>query len=225
MKRTLVTTDTHGELPALLDLFKQAEFDYQEDRLIHLGDVVDRGVDSFGVVEELIKIKNLIAIRGNHDDWFNTYIHIGLHPAPYYFSECRNSYTVNGDVKIPQRHKDFFASQIISYTDEHNRFFCHAGFETEDLVQDQNDEEFFWNRYLWERALSVHNGQRLNDINGFDQIFIGHTPTFNTRIGGKRVTEPMYKAQVVNLDTGGVFGGKHSMIDITDPHNHILYQS
>ena len=58
MGRIFVTTDTHGELDKLNDCLSQANFNNDEDQLIHIGDVVDRGPDSYGVVELLLSIKN-----------------------------------------------------------------------------------------------------------------------------------------------------------------------
>lgn len=225
MKRTFVTTDIHGEDQKFKSLLEQVDFDYKKDRMINLGDCVDRGPDSYEVVERLLKIDDLISIRGNHDDWFNTAIHTGVHPAPAYFQECRHSYTFNGTFKVPQRHMDFFAKQLIYYIDNENRFFCHAGYLREELVEIQDEQEFFWNRDLFKQARSCAPGVRLNDVNGFHEVFIGHSPTINYKEGGKRITTPIQAAQVINLDTGACFGGKLSMLDITDLNDYKLYQS
>lgn len=224
------TTDTHGCLKELKSCFEQANFDYENDQLIHLGDVVDRGTDSFGVVEELLKIKNLIAIRGNHDDWMRSWFESGVHPVPSQFIQTRQSYLKNAEdniLNIPQSHRDFFANQIDYYLDNQNRFFCHAGFNSEYLVEDHLDYMFYWNYDLFKRAMCVRTEEnRLNDVNGFKRIFIGHQPTTAWKDGGKSINKPIYAAQVVNLDTGGYwYNGKISLLDITDDDNHILYQS
>src|SRR5262249_40299372 len=54
-------------LRALLDAVKPAP----EDLIVTLGDYVDRGLDSFGVVEQLLALRRtgrLIALRGNHEE-------------------------------------------------------------------------------------------------------------------------------------------------------------
>ncbi len=56
---------------------KKSRFDYNKDKLIILGDVVDGGYNSYLVVEELLKIKNKIFIIGNHDKWFTNHIKSG----------------------------------------------------------------------------------------------------------------------------------------------------
>ena len=64
-----VIGDIHGELKALRGLL-----DYVQpgptDLVIALGDYIDRGEDSKGVVDSLIELKqstNFIGIRGNHE--------------------------------------------------------------------------------------------------------------------------------------------------------------
>jgi predicted phosphodiesterase len=59
--------DLHGNHKGLLQCLERSGFDNDVDTLISLGDVVDGHCESFEVVEELLKIKNLIAIKGNHD--------------------------------------------------------------------------------------------------------------------------------------------------------------
>lgn len=235
IKRTFVTTDTHGEKEKLLSCLNQAKFDFEHDELIHLGDVCDRGPDSYGVVELLLSIKNLISIRGNHDDWMRYFIESSSHPAPSYFLETRASYIKNifGNVSyptflpefIPQRHKDFYNNQVNYYIDAQNRLFIHAGFNPAERLSEQDEIEFYWDRDLMKKAMSAKNsGVRLNDVNNFKQIFIGHTPTLSWKKRGEKINTPIYAAQVVICDTGACFGGKVSLIDITRD-DHILYQA
>lgn len=225
-KRIFVTSDTHGESERLKSCLNQSNFDYENDQLIHLGDVCDRGSDTKGVVELLLSIKNLISLRGNHDDWFLKYIETGSHPANFTHGGrlTIDSYKVDNEIKIPKTHIDFFKNQRIRYTDSQNRFFCHAGFNPKETIEQQDDSDFFWDRDLIMKAQSCKN-EKLNDVNHFKQIFIGHTPTLMWKDKeGKEIDKPIYAAQVINIDTGGVYGGKISLLDITTDE-HILYQS
>lgn len=228
--RTFVTTDTHGELDKLVSCLNQANFDGELDTLIHLGDCVDRGPDSAGVVDLLLKIKNLIAIRGNHDSWMQEFIDNGIHPAPAYFSETANSY-VKGlggklhPVLIPLAHQAFFRNQLNYYIDAQKRLFIHAGCRLDERIEDQDSDEFYWDRDLIKKAMSAKaSGVYLKDVNNFKQIFIGHTPTLNWKIGKDRISKPIYAAQVIDLDTGGAYGYQISLLDITTDE-HILYQN
>ncbi|MET0786893.1 MAG: metallophosphoesterase, partial [Paenisporosarcina sp.] len=65
-KRTFALGDVHGNYKGLMQCLKRSGFNNEKDTLIQLGDVVDGFSESFECVEELLKIKNLISIRGNH---------------------------------------------------------------------------------------------------------------------------------------------------------------
>lgn len=219
--RTFVTTDTHGESERLKECLGKADFNYQEDTLIHLGDCVDRGPDSFGVVELLLSIKNLVAIRGNHDDWFNMYLKSGQHPAPGFAQITIQSYIDNVANQIPKSHRDFFTNQINYFVDDKNRLFLHAGYMPFLRIKEQNDSSLFWDRELIEAVQDLKEGERYNDVNNFSEVFIGHTPTLSF---GEKKDYPVKLGQLWNLDTGGVFGGKITVLDITN-ENYIIYQT
>ena len=71
--RNIIIGDIHGcsqELTALIEKLKPGD----EDRLILLGDLFDRGPDSYGVFETVKKLKqefrdHFILLRGNHEDY------------------------------------------------------------------------------------------------------------------------------------------------------------
>lgn len=241
MRREFVTSDTHGCYDQLKNCLDQANFDYQQDRLIHCGDVVDRGPDSKKVVALLLQIEDLIALKGNHDDWWKTFLDTGQHPANFthggnktldsYLDEMSEPDDKGNyfKVDVPLTHRSFFDRQLVHYTDEQNRFFCHAGYYRDEKIDEQDPFNFFWDRNLIYEMMS-HNekDQRMNDVNDFKRVFIGHTPTINWKHKGVMKTKPIYKAQYVAIDTGGCFwqnNGKISLIDITDDDNHILYQA
>lgn len=78
--RNFVVGDIHGAFKALMQCLERCTFDYENDRLIQPDDIVDGHHQSFECVEELLKIKNLVAIRGNHDQWFYEFIQTDYHP-------------------------------------------------------------------------------------------------------------------------------------------------
>jgi serine/threonine protein phosphatase 1 len=72
MMRTLVVGDIHGCLTALKKLLELADLQ-PGDRLITLGDMIDRGQDSRGVLELLMDLHRrevLTPLRGNHEMMF-----------------------------------------------------------------------------------------------------------------------------------------------------------
>ena len=74
-----VIGDIHGDLSALRDLLSQIQTEAQaRDKIIILGDIIDRGPDTRGCVEELLALEEshaagrgpeMIALLGNHEQW------------------------------------------------------------------------------------------------------------------------------------------------------------
>ena len=200
MSKTFIIGDIHGEYQQFSDLLRFINFDYNKDTLIQLGDVVDRGLYSYECIEELLKIKHLIPIRGNHDKcWWdylkgNEEILWDQGGEQTYMSYKRNNVS-------PSIHFDFFANQKDFYIDKNDNLFIHGGFNRHELLKDQDPEIFYWDRDLFLAALSY--GSMNNNEHPFkikekvNKIFIGHTPT---PYWGKTV--PITAANITNLDTG-----------------------
>lgn len=65
--RTIVIGDVHGCLDELDELLRVAEVRPERDRLVFVGDLMDRGPDPVGVVRRVRELKAL-CVRGNHED-------------------------------------------------------------------------------------------------------------------------------------------------------------
>lgn len=203
--RTFICGDIHGSYKALLQCIERSGFDYENDTLIQLGDVVDGWNQVYECVEELLKIKNLIHIKGNHDDWFLKFIEYGLHPTNWlqggegtlqsYCNALGKEYWVsrvggggyNGNLlesDIPVSHRKFFSTQARYYKDNNNNIFVHGGFNRHEPLSNQHEAQiFWWDRDLWLSALSYNTIK--NKTLSFrikepcNEIFIGHTATVN----------------------------------------------
>src|SRR5512143_2009338 len=68
-KRTIFVSDVHGCLVELKQLQAKLNYNPDEDRMILLGDLIDRGPDSAGVVRYARETK-LECIMGNHEHKF-----------------------------------------------------------------------------------------------------------------------------------------------------------
>ena len=64
--RVWVVGDIHGHLGTLRALIHRLRLE-EEDRVVLLGDLIDRGPDSAGVVEYVREHSQIIAIKGNHE--------------------------------------------------------------------------------------------------------------------------------------------------------------
>ena len=231
--RTFVMGDVHGAYNAMKQCLERSEFNYDTDVLIQLGDIADGHEQVYECVEELLKIKNLVALKGNHDEWFNEFIETGYHPDQWRqggtataLSYLRNIgkkesliKTSQGGFKtalnpddIPDTHQKFFREQRLYYIDASNNCFVHAGFDREKPFEGQRQQNYFWDRDLWNSALSFKEqmkpGSTFEITTPFTEIFIGHTGTMKWR-----TDRPIHIANIWNLDTAG-HGGKLTIMDV-----------
>ena len=232
MKRFAIG-DIHGNHKALVQCLERSGFNKEEDLLIQLGDICDGWPEVYECVEELLSVKNLIAIIGNHDRWFAEWMTLGMHPAHWLQgglgtlqSYCKNTnsiyqgsghsgYTTNlNTAVIPQSHKDFFIkTQKPYYIDHLNNLFIHGGYDRTDYISNQlamGSENFWWDRNLWMQARSCAPGVKLKTEDNFRKIFIGHTATERDYPDCK----PVQKGEVWNLDNGAGWSGKLTIMNI-----------
>ena len=69
MGRTYAISDVHGMGHLLDQMLEKIAFS-EADRLYVLGDLIDRGPDPAGVLDLAMERKNIIALKGNHEDAF-----------------------------------------------------------------------------------------------------------------------------------------------------------
>jgi serine/threonine protein phosphatase 1 len=75
--RNIIIGDVHGCLDELKELIHQLQL-YPSDRLFFIGDLIDKGPDSVGVVKyafELSKIYSTNLVLGNHEEKFLRYLY------------------------------------------------------------------------------------------------------------------------------------------------------
>lgn len=234
--QTFVMGDLHGNYDALRQCLKRAAFNYEQDTLIQLGDIVDGEEFSFECVEELLKIKHLVSIKGNHDAWLQEYIKTGYHPVKWGFGALNTarSYAKHAGKKlivrgspqgykvslnpadIPEMHQLFFKRQSLYYIDKWRNCFVHAGFDTKQPFNSQRPENYYWDRLLWQNALKWQIAQKyqqnpdpFDTMEQFNAIFLGHTSTLHWHI-----TVPMKAANIYNIDTGSGGLGKLTIMNV-----------
>jgi len=235
--RTFVIGDIHGGLLALEQVMKKAKVTTR-DTLIFLGDYVDGWSQSPQVIDYLMDLQskqNCICIRGNHDElllsWFKT--KNDEIDETLWFKHGGEA-TVLAYEKVSEEKKQihigFLESLEDYYLDDENRLFVHAGFTNlNGLKYEYFPKLFYWDRTLWEMALSLDPNLKIDDLlypkrfTLYKEIYIGHTPV--TRIGK---TIPVQKACVWNVDTGAAFRGPLTIMDVntkefwqSDPLNEL----
>src|SRR5262245_20585029 len=132
--RILAIGDVHGCSTALAALLKAIDL-HPDDTIITLGDYVDRGLDSKGVLDQLIALADrchLVPLLGNHDEmmlnarngkddfrfWMNCGGIVALH-----------SYGPSGRLDlIPPAHFRFL-ERCVSYFETETHFVTHANYK------------------------------------------------------------------------------------------------
>lgn len=228
MSRKLVIGDLHGGLRALIQLLERIDLS-PKDQLIFLGDYVDGWSDSANTVTYLIKLakqNSCVFLRGNHDDLAHRWLEKDEKNEKWLEHGGQSSINAyrNFSEEEKNAHIKFFKEMFNFYKDEGERLYVHAGFTNLHGPDfEYYDTGFYWDRTLWEMALSMKEDMKPEDdfyprrLAHFKEIYIGHTPV--TRIGE---TKPVKKANIWNVDTGAAFKGCISAIDVDSKE---IYQS
>lgn len=205
--------DIHGcaqTLDALLRVLAPG----QNEHLVFLGDYVDRGPDSCGVIERLLKLEqthNCTFLRGNHDDYLLEWCETGAYEDWHLFGGDRTleSYRhPSGAVDIPEFHVDFLRRTRF-FLDTPNYLFVHGGVDpnltvAQNLTVPDLRALMYCRKHLQARTVVWEKC-----------VVFGHTP----------MPEPIVTPRMIGLDTGCVFGEKRGLGRLTAirlPRNEIV---
>jgi serine/threonine protein phosphatase 1 len=189
--------DIHGGNKTFRALLDSLELKHS-DRLYLLGDYVDRGSDSKGVLDTILGLLNagfdVRPVRGNHDDMMlRTYTGVHDKFSEYWMrgwgNETLKSFGVNAIDKLSSRYTTFLDSLPYCYRDE-QYFFVHAGL---DMTKDDPVNETESDQMLWGEASGL---KAKNNLQGFTLV-TGHKVRTMTEIR-KSLTTRHYQ-----LDNGG----------------------
>lgn len=163
--------DVHGESEKLKSLIDELPLK-ENDQLVFLGDYVDRGPDSKGVIEYLIELKikmNCIFIRGNHEDMMIRSLRDDIDNHLWMLNGGSITLDNYGGVDlVPDTHKEFLNSTLCFYETD-NYFFCHAGIDPKKNINENTDQDLMWIRDEFLHAPSLPT----------DKLVIhGHTPKY-----------------------------------------------
>jgi serine/threonine protein phosphatase 1 len=211
--RTLVLGDVHGCNKALLQVLERSHFDFYNDTLISLGDICDGWPETPEVVDTLLKVRNLVAIRGNCDVWLHNYLKKQVAPDFWKKNMGRatiKAYQRSGKLKDP-RHLALFNKQIPYHVDEKNRLYVHAGYDPSRKINKQKAIDLCQSRALWFGLLEAQafGDPFPTDVNTFTDVFIGHTQTIK-HFPHER---PVRIHRTWNLDQGVKSGGRLTLMD------------
>lgn len=156
MPRTLAIGDIHGYLNALQTLVDLVSLK-ADDTLVTVGDYVDRGPDSAGVIEWLIEKfddGDLIPLRGNHDimmlnaldggEWRGGWQSYGGETTLDSYRRRGFNPEVDG---LPERHRRFIETDCQKIHVAETHFFVHASVYYDMPFEDQPDSIVYWEKW------------------------------------------------------------------------------
>ena len=205
--RTFVLGDIHGAYKALKQCFQKAEFDHETDQLIFLGDVCDGWPEVYEAIDELLKVRNLVFIIGNHDNWALTWAKTGQVPE-IWLAQGGKATIESYSRSFPSDHIRLL-SQAKEYYIEKNKLFVHGGIKPFVEPCEQDKSIFIWNRELVNLAIKKKTLNDESQITRFTEVYVGHTPTINYESD-----KPVHACEVWLMDTGAGWHGKLSMMNI-----------
>lgn len=201
-ERLIAIGDIHGCLTAL-DLLLDAIAPGPEDVVVTLGDYVDRGPDTRGVIDRLIQLGKtcrLIGLLGNHEEMMLEVIRGEVpHHAWLRFGgvETLDSYDFDGDLGfLPPDHVEFFAS-LGDYFTFGDYFFTHGAYDPEAPLESQPVEMLRW--------YSLNDGLPAAHVSGKTAV-VGHT--------AQKTGEILDAGHLLCIDTYCYGGGWLTAVDV-----------
>jgi serine/threonine protein phosphatase 1 len=186
------------------------DIDSNRDTLVFIGDYIDRGSDSKGVLDFILKLKkelkNVVCLRGNHEEMFLDFYLEHKNEMLFLMNggrETLSSYdgrkTASGvAVNLPDDHLQFLTTLPL-YFETENFLFVHAGLRPGVPLAKQGSHDLLWIRH--EFILSDTDFQKV--------VVFGHTP----------LPRPLLTEYKIGIDTGAVYGGKLTCVEL--PARHI----
>lgn len=221
--KTFAIGDIHGAHKALIQCIEQSGINKELDQLIFVGDIVDGWREVPECVDTLLEFKNLIAIRGNHDQWFMNWVNTGELNQAWFQQGGKATYDrYKGEGELINYHMiEYFSKTKIYYIDkERNYAFMHGGYNWHMPLAVNTNHDIMWDRHMVETAQTwkyeKYNAQKeLFKFKEFNKIFVGHTTTqhsYDPRY--KPSTLPAFLTNLINLDTGAGWDGKLTLMNI-----------
>lgn len=224
-KRIIAISDVHGQCNKLLKLLDKTKYDSAYDKLVIMGDMIDRGNQNLSTIYACQKLQRRNAaeiLKGNHeqmaiacivdmiDDSYPTY------PMEYIPTNNLDIWSCNGGKKTYKELKKLTRSQLISllsflnqlplYFEIDNYIFVHAGVDPKKTIEKNTENDLVWCKdSFFDKP--AYKGKT---------VIFGHTPTFylyghDKYIKNKKETIVWYdevNKDKIGIDCGSVYGGK-----------------
>jgi serine/threonine protein phosphatase 1 len=190
--------DIHGHLDALERLMEQIKPDLEKDQLVFMGDYIDRGPNSKGVVDYVLRLKNsappdkVICLKGNHEAMLLNFLQ-GQEVELFMFngglSTIRDYWGRDWErlekLVLPPDHQRFH-QELRLYYETPDYIFVHGGLRPGAPLEEQGEEDLLWIR-----------GDFIASMDDFGRkVIFGHTP----------FRQPLMLPNKIGIDTGAAYG-------------------
>lgn len=182
-----VIGDIHGCLEPLHRLIAQLRLS-EADEVVFLGDYVDRGPDSKGVIDYLLTLRGrYIFLMGNHERMFLDFLQGKERFLFLYNGGTATVESYGGLSLIPAAHLAFL-DRLKLYYETEDYLFVHAGIRPGIPLQEQDPNDLLWIR----EEFYAYPGRYPKTV-----VF-GHTP----------MREVLMEDDRIGIDTACVYGNK-----------------
>jgi serine/threonine protein phosphatase 1 len=199
-KRLFAIGDIHGCFKSFRELVERKIEIKKSDKLILLGDYIDRGNQSREVVDYIIELQkkdyDIISLIGNHESMLLDALDNDEHLSEWIQnggSATLESFGIKSLKQLDQLYIDFFKG-LQFYHLFNNFLFVHAGFN--DGISNPFEDKY---RMIWSRREKYKNPILKDKI-----IIHGHSPI--SELSCKQNIQT--NNQVINIDTGCVYPDK-----------------
>ena len=207
--------DIHGCYEQLMEALEKITFNPDVDRLISVGDLVNRGPDSVKCLN-LLKETWFHAVFGNHEDMmiksfrheWSTYNYV-QNGGKWFFHlpyEEQEQLVLLADAKMTlviEVETDIGIIGVIHANAPDDWQKYHRLNNDEDFFDDNLVEDTIWGRRR------IYGGQD-GRVNGIDYVIVGHTP----------VKDVTVLDNIVYIDTGAVYDGSLTILSVNEVANY-----
>ncbi len=216
-ERIFVIGDIHGCLDKLEQLWEQIDPHPDRDQLVFLGDYIDRGEDSSGVLDYLLQLQQThaetIFLMGNHEKMFIDFLegedralfiyNGGESTLKSYLGRIKsfwsNAHGISDDealnLLVPAQHRAFLDELHPYYTTE-DYIMVHAGVRHGVPLEQQSQEDL-----VWIREEFIYSEEDFGKT-----VIFGHTP----------FVRPLVLPNKIGIDTGAVYGNSLTCLILPD---------
>ncbi|WP_139851334.1 metallophosphoesterase [Acinetobacter pullicarnis] len=211
--------DIHGCYNLLMNRLSELNFDFDNDLLVAVGDLVDRGIQNVECVE-LLGQPWFTSVKGNHEDLCIR----GMENRSYFNCHIQNGgeWFYDLDYQTQQEVINKLKTLPIALEINHNGKkygFVHGHIEQNDWQEFKDDlnnfdqakhiiehKRFPTELAMWGRDRVDTDNEKYTHVSGIDAVFMGHTV----------MQKPMKRDNCYYIDTGAVHWATMTILDLSE---------